>query len=113
MPAIHRAILSGFADEAANQKTAVQQFAAFAALGLQYYSLRFIDVGSGVKNVMQLTIPEIQKIRHLENEYGLNVASIGSPLGKVFAAGLKNIKSPTEVMKESIEEAGPSIHLRS
>ena len=28
-----RVILSGFADEAANQKTAVQQFAAFAALG--------------------------------------------------------------------------------
>jgi sugar phosphate isomerase/epimerase len=83
MPDTPRVILSGFADEAANQKTAVQQFAAFAALGLQYYSLRFIDVGSGVKNVMQLTIPEIQKIRHLENEYGLNVASLGSPLGKV------------------------------
>ncbi len=30
----------------------------------------------------------------------------GSPLGKVFAAGLKNIKSTPEVMKESIEEAG-------
>ena len=29
-------ILSGFADEAANQKTAEQQFSAFAALGLQY-----------------------------------------------------------------------------
>ena len=29
-----------------------------------------------------------------------------SPLGKVFAAGLKNIKSAPEVMKESIEEAG-------
>ena len=29
-----------------------------------------------------------------------------SPLGRVFAAGLKNIKSPPEVMKESIEEAG-------
>lgn len=29
-----------------------------------------------------------------------------SPLGKVFAAGLKNIKSTPEVMKESIEEAG-------
>ena len=40
-----RVILSGFADEAANHKTAVEQFAAFAALGLQYYSLRFIDVG--------------------------------------------------------------------
>lgn len=30
----------------------------------------------------------------------------GSPLGRVFAAGLKNVKSPPEVMKESIEEAG-------
>ena len=47
-------ILSGFADEAANHKTAVEQFAAFAALGLQYYSIRFIDVGTGIKNVMQL-----------------------------------------------------------
>lgn len=30
----------------------------------------------------------------------------GSPLGGLFAAGLKNIKSSPEVMKESIEEAG-------
>ena len=29
-----------------------------------------------------------------------------SPLGAIFAAGLKNIKSTPEVMKESIEEAG-------
>lgn len=29
-----------------------------------------------------------------------------SLLGRIFAAGLKNIKSPQEVMKESIEEAG-------
>lgn len=78
-----RVILSGFADEAANQKTAVQQFAAFAALGLQYYSIRFIDVGEGVKNVMKLNRGEIQKIRHLQDEYGLNVSSIGSPIGKV------------------------------
>ncbi len=76
-------VLSGFADEAANQKTIEQQFVAFAALGLQYYSLRFIDAGNGIKNVMQLTVPEITKIRHLENEYELNVASIGSPIGKV------------------------------
>src|SRR3990172_8337502 len=83
MPEPPRVILSGFADEAANQKTAVQQFAAFAAVGLQYYSLRFIDVGGGVKNVMKLTRAEISHIRHLEDEYGLNVASIGSPIGKV------------------------------
>lgn len=78
-----RVILSGFADEAANQKTAVQQFAAFAAMGLQFYSIRFIDAGNGIKNVMKLTLKEIQDIRHLEDEYGLNVTSIGSPIGKV------------------------------
>ncbi len=76
-------IVSGFGDEAALNKTAVEQFAAMAALGLQYYSLRFIDVGRGVKNVMKLTTAEIQKIRHLEDDYDLSVSSLGSPIGKV------------------------------
>jgi len=83
MPNPPRVILSGFADEAANHKTAAEQFAAFAALGLQYYSIRFIDVGGGIKNVMQLSKAEIQKVRHLMDEYGLNVSSIGSPIGKI------------------------------
>lgn len=83
MQETQRVILSGFADEAANQKTAVQQFSAFAAMGLQFYSIRFIDAGEGIKNVMKLTVKEIQEIRHLEDEYGLNVSSIGSPIGKV------------------------------
>jgi sugar phosphate isomerase/epimerase len=78
-----RVILSGFADESAAGKTALEQFVAFAALGLQYYTIRFIDAGQGVKNVMKLSVGEIQKIRQLQNEYGLNVSSIGSPLGKV------------------------------
>lgn len=83
MPSNPQVIITGFADESANQKTAEQQFCAFAALGLQYYSIRFIDAGKGVKNVMQLTRAEITKIRHLEDEYGLNVSSLGSPIGKV------------------------------
>jgi len=32
-----------------------------------------------------------------------------SPLGEIFSAGLKNIKSTPEVMKESIEEAGRAV----
>ncbi len=76
-------ILSGFADEAANHKTDVEQFAAFAALGLEYYTVRFIDAGGGIKNVMQLSRSEVRRIRHLEDEYGLSVSSIGSPIGKV------------------------------
>ena len=95
-----RVILSGFADESANNKTAVEQFVAFAALGLQYYSIRFIDAGQGVKNVMKLSVAEIQKIRQLQNEYGLNVSSIGSPIGKVKLVdvedGTKNAYVPFE-----------------
>lgn len=88
-----RVILSGFADETSNKKTAVEQFAVFAALGLQYYSIRFIDVGSGIKNVMHLTPPEIKKIRRLQDEYGLKVSSIGSPIGKVK---LKDVNDGTK-----------------
>ena len=76
-------ILSGFADEAANQKTAEQQFSAFSALGLQYFTLRFMDAGNGIKNVMELNKSEIGRIRNLQGEYGINVSSIGSPIGKV------------------------------
>jgi sugar phosphate isomerase/epimerase len=76
-------ILTGFADEAANDKTVDQQFSAFAALGLQYYTIRFIDCGSGVKNVMALTKAEVKQIKTKQAEYGLTVSSLGSPIGKV------------------------------
>ena len=36
----------------------------------------------------------------------LSKLSASSPLGRIFAAGLRNIKNPPDVMKESIEEAG-------
>jgi sugar phosphate isomerase/epimerase len=83
MPDQARVIISAFGDEAAVNKTAVEQFAALSAIGLEYYSLRFIDVGEGVKNVMQLSKSEITRLRHLEDQYGMNVTSIGSPIGKV------------------------------
>jgi sugar phosphate isomerase/epimerase len=76
-------LLSGLADEAANQKTAMQQFCALAALGLKYYTIRFIDAGAGIQNVMQLEPSSIDAILALHKEYGLSVSSIGSPIGKV------------------------------
>ena len=39
----------------------------------------------------------------------LSKLSSGSPLGQVFAAGLRNAKSPTPIIKEAIEEAGRSV----
>ena len=76
-------LLSGFADEAANEKLAVQQYSAFAALGLRYYSIRFVDAGNGIKNVMQLDDAEINHLVKMQSDYGLSVSSIGSPIGKV------------------------------
>jgi len=43
------------------------------------------------------------------NEAAINALEQGSPLGRVLAAGLRNIKSSREVMKESIEEAGQAV----
>jgi sugar phosphate isomerase/epimerase len=107
-------ILSGFGDEAALQKTAVEQFSAFAALGLQYYSLRFVDVGGGVKNVMELTKAEITKLRHQEDEFGMNVASIGSPIGKVKLVdvedGTKNRYVPFDKYLNEVKKACELAH---
>ncbi len=76
-------ILTGFADEGPVSKRAEEQLTMMAALGLSYYTIRFIDVGEGVKNVMALTDGEIGKLQQLHKDYGVGVSSIGSPLGKV------------------------------
>jgi biopolymer transport protein ExbB len=39
----------------------------------------------------------------------LSKLAASSPLGRIIAAGLKNIKNPPELMKESIEEAGRAV----
>lgn len=83
MTSSRRIELSGFSDEAAWDKQAHQQFSAFAALGLKYLCLRFIDLGNGVKNAMQLDPSEIATCRDLLNRYDLRVSSLGSPIGKV------------------------------
>ena len=76
-------LLSGFADESALTKKANEQFAAIAAIGLEYYSIRFVDVGGGIKNVMALDDSEISQLQQMHADYGLKVSSIGSPIGKV------------------------------
>ncbi len=63
------------------------------------------------KKIVPLTLLDevVQELKQRGvSQQMLTKLSEGSPLGKVFAAGLKNIKSAPEVMKESIEEAGRS-----
>ena len=85
MSAQPRILLSAFADEAANRKTAVEQMASLAALGLKYYSPRFVDVtGAGtVKHVVELSDDELKSLAEIHGEYGMSVTSIGSRIGKV------------------------------
>ncbi|MCA8982873.1 MAG: TIM barrel protein [Planctomycetaceae bacterium] len=80
-----RIILSAFGDEGANTRSAVEQLAVLAALGLKYYSPRFVDVsGTGeIKHVVDLGKNEWKQLAKLQSEYGMSVTSIGSRLGKV------------------------------
>ncbi|MCK6376799.1 MAG: MotA/TolQ/ExbB proton channel family protein [Zoogloea sp.] len=39
----------------------------------------------------------------------INRVALSSPMGRVFAAGLRNMRSSREVMKESIEESGRAV----
>jgi len=109
-----RVFLSGFADEATANKTIVEQFAVFAALGLQYYTIRFVNLGDGVKNVMKLTKSDLQRIRQFQDEYGLNVSSLGSPIGKVKLEdvddGTHNQYVPFEKYLDEVKQACDLAH---
>ncbi len=78
-------ILSAFADEAANRKTALEQMSALAAIGLNYYTPRFVDVfGDGqVKHVVDLNKREYSALNRLHAEFDMRVTSIGARIGKV------------------------------
>jgi sugar phosphate isomerase/epimerase len=76
-------LLTGLADEGPVSKRAEEQLALTRGLGLQYYSLRFVDVGSGVKNAMQLTDAEVERLRDLHAQFEVRVSSLASPIGKV------------------------------
>ncbi len=76
-------ILSGFADEAATKNWPFSNSPRSPPLVSNTNSIRFIDVGSGIKNSMALTADELQTVCKLQAEYGLKVATVGSPIGKV------------------------------
>ncbi|MCA9085853.1 MAG: sugar phosphate isomerase/epimerase [Planctomycetaceae bacterium] len=78
-------IISAFADEAANHRTALEQMTALAAIGIRNYSPRFIDVlGDGkIEHVVDLSPEKLQRLKEYHAEYGVSVTSIGARVGKV------------------------------
>ncbi|MFY9256005.1 MAG: sugar phosphate isomerase/epimerase family protein [Fuerstiella sp.] len=78
-------IISAFADEAANHRTALEQMTALAAIGIRNYSPRFIDVnGDGtIEHVVDLSAEKLERLKEYHKEYGVSVTSIGARVGKV------------------------------
>ena len=75
---------------------------AIAIIGERFYSLRHELVAP--RSLLPRVVQEYRKSG--VNADMLSGIAQSSLLGKVLAAGLKNVNSPREVMKESIEEAG-------
>ena len=94
--------------EAAGWPIYLLLFASVVALGLIAERLAFLRN----KNVAPAGLLDevVQELKRLDvSEAMLSRLAEGSPLGRIFAAGLKNIKNSPEVMKDSIEEAGRAV----
>jgi biopolymer transport protein ExbB len=75
---------------------------AMAIIIERFYSLRESEVAPG--GLLARVVTEFRN-KGVTVE-SLNRLAADSSLGQVFAAGLRNVKAPRDVMKESIEEAG-------
>jgi len=75
---------------------------AIAIIGERFYSLRQNMVAP--RDLLPRIVQEYRKTGVTADM--LSSAARGSLLGRILAAGLRNIDSTREVMKESIEEAG-------
>lgn len=78
-------LLSAFADEGARQKSIREQLTAVSALGLKYYSPRFLDLNGvgNVKHIVDLNKSEYKKLLKNHAEFDIAVTSVGSRIGKV------------------------------
>lgn len=82
----------------------ISSIIALAIIGERFWSLR-----QGIVVPKNLLAEVTQEYRQNGvNPQMLARLAAGSPLGQVFAAGLKNIRSTPAIMKEAIEEAGRS-----
>lgn len=80
-------------------------FASIIAVGLIADRLLFLRSNKIAPPALLIEVVKELKQRGVSDGMLAKLAE-NSPLGRIFAAGLKNIKSPQDVMKESIEEAG-------
>lgn len=80
---------------------------ALGIIGERGWSLRYSQVAP--RDLLPRVVREYQQ-QGVSAEM-LDRLSRHSPLGRIFAAGLRNVKSSRDIMKESIEEAGRGVAL--
>ena len=112
----YEVILTGFADEGPASKKAEEQLGICRALGMSYYTIRFVDLGDGVKNVMKLSDDEIKRLQGLHSDFELRVSSIGSPIGKIKLVdredGTTNVYIPFDkYLREEVSRAIDLAHI--
>ena len=78
---------------------------ALAIIGERLWTLRPILVAP--RKLLQNVVDEYRQ-QGVNNDMLLKIATT-SPLGRIFAAGLYNVRSSREIMKEAIEEAGRAV----
>ena len=78
---MNKLILSAFADEYADNLK--EQCEALNKFGIEYIELR----GVNGKNISVLTESEVKETKKILDDYGIEVSSIGSPLGKIDIKG--------------------------
>ncbi|MGH8623415.1 MAG: MotA/TolQ/ExbB proton channel family protein [Burkholderiales bacterium] len=78
---------------------------ALAIIGERWWSLRESFVMP--RDLLAQTIQEFRENK--TSPQMLSRLARGSPLGHVFAAGLRNAKSPPAIIKEAIEESGRTV----
>ncbi len=83
-------------------------FASVIALGLIVERIIFLRRNRVAPPMLLNEVVQEMKQRGVSDAMLAKLAA-GSPLGQIFAAGLKNIKSSPVIMRESIEEAGRTV----
>ena len=105
-----RLLISGFCDEICTDKRLETQLSVCAALGMEYVTLRFLDVGAGIQNVLQLSDDQAASVKKSLDGYGLKVSSIGSPIGKVKLLDIEDgtnncYRQPQEYLDSDVRRA--------
>lgn len=89
--------ISGFSDEIT--EITREQFKALNKFGISYFEPRGIDG----KNISTLSEEELYALKDLMNEYGIQVSSIGSPVGKIKV--VDDFEKHLDVLKNVVKAA--------